>query len=778
MTRRTGYLSKSIEGKWYVIAFAAVMGITSSFYNVPLAAVVIFVMIVAGYALWKKKVIYGMSVLSFMLFFCWGVYVEKVNITSLSELDRGFTGEIVSLPEMDGDHFSFRFRLDQDETVQVSYYVKEKSELTSLRKLSYGMTCLFQGELKKPRTAGNFYGFDYRRYLHRQSIHWIFTPETVPLSSCHDNASPYDQLLQWRQFAVRFIQQTFPDEISGISAALLFGERNGVEQSVLTSYQSLGIIHILAVSGLHVGLVTGAFYFLLIRIGMTKERALEVLFITLPIYIIITGSAPSIVRAGLMGMAVLLSLRFRKRVHPLDGISIVCLAMLIHNPYNVLQAGFQLSFAVSFGLISSAPSIQRRYRHTLSQLAAVTIVAQLSALPLILYHFFEVSLLSLPMNLLFIPFISFVVLPSALIAFLFYLTIPFIGETIAAMLAWLVQYAHQFLLFVNHLPFGMLTFGRPTWFIMLPLILAIGYFFVQWEKEGGKRRCTRSVAILAIVLLFQWCAPYISDKGAVTVLDVGQGDSILIELPHRRAVYLIDAGGKLSFEKERWKERDREFNVGRDIVLQELKARGIRQIDRLILTHGDMDHIGGARALLKGIHIKEILYGKITSDTQKQLLNDAHNKEVRVRKVKRGVSWQAGRSSFAVVNPTGSEVKSNGTSVVIGAEIGGLKWLFTGDLEEEGERVFVRDYPNFDIDVLKVGHHGSQTSTAETFLNSVQPEVALVSAGENNMYGHPSREVMERLKKHRIPILRTDQHGAIRFRFDPGNITFEWVKRH
>ncbi|HEX6922237.1 MAG TPA: DNA internalization-related competence protein ComEC/Rec2, partial [Bacillales bacterium] len=403
--------------------------------------------------------------------------------------------------------------------------------------------------------------------------------------------------------------------------------------------------------------------------------------------------------------------------------------------------------------------------------------AQLAAFPILLYRFYSVSLFSLPLNLLFIPFISLFVLPLVAIGFFASLFVPFIGGPLLAVLAFVVRLAHGCLLEIDSWPLGMLVFGKPSlWFVFL-LYGVIFYGFVVWETGGPKKRLAKPVFLFIAVCLFQWYSPYLSGSGEVTMLDVGQGDSILIELPHRRAVYLIDTGGQIAFDKESWQTQKHTFKVGRDVVLHELKARGIRAIDKLILTHGDEDHTGGAKALLGNIRIGQILFGKgpVSETTAKQLLAHARLLGIPIVRVEEGMAWRAGKTTFSVLNPAEAGDENN-RSIVIAARLGGLKWLFVGDLEEEGEQRLIQDYRNLDIDVLKVGHHGSKTSTTKAFLAETTPRAALISVGENNMYGHPSPVVIQRLKAFGVKVLRTDQNGAIRFEYDGEERTFTWVK--
>lgn len=763
--------------KWHIAAFSAVVGISAAFVHLHWLIAIVATAIVFGFGVRKRQRLPVFCSLTFLLAFCYFLYIDHSNVTSLSPSQRHFSGKIASLPELDGNHLTFQLKLQNGEKVRVSYYLHNKQQVPGVEHYRYGMTCTFLGELKQPSAARNFYAFDYRQYLYQQHIHWQLTPDELSRFSCRDgHYSLYDRMQQWRGFGIRWIETHFPNDLRGISKALLFGERSDVSENVLDSYQDLGIIHLLAVSGLHVGLVVGAMFLWLIRLGVTKERSLELLLLVVPLYVVMTGAAPSAVRAGFMAMVVLIALRFRLRLHALDGISWVALFMLAVNPYVLFQVGFQLSFLVSFTLIVSAPYIQRHYESRLAQLITISVISQLAALPILLYRFYSISILSLPLNLVFIPFISLFVLPLLFIAFFTSIFVPFLAAPLLSVLDFAIRLSHELLVNIDSLQWGMLVFGKPSLSIVFLLYVVIFYGFLKWEARIGKRRFVKPAIALVAVCLFQWVAPYLSISGKVTMLDVGQGDSILIELPHRKAVYLIDTGGTLSFGKQEWQKQNHGFEVGKDVVLQELKARGIRKIDRLILTHGDQDHIGGASALLGHVRIKEILYGKgpIEKPSVRQLLTNASHFGIRITRVGERMGWRVGDATFSILNPTGSEA-GNSSSIVIAARLGELRWLFTGDLEKDGEHRLVEDYPNLKADVLKAGHHGSKTSTSEEFLELIHPRLALISVGEHNLYGHPSPEVIDRLQTSKVKVLRTDQNGAIRFRYGEGKKQFDWV---
>ncbi|MCL6574345.1 MAG: DNA internalization-related competence protein ComEC/Rec2 [Bacillus sp. (in: Bacteria)] len=322
--------------------------------------------------------------------------------------------------------------------------------------------------------------------------------------------------------------------------------------------------------------------------------------------------------------------------------------------------------------------------------------------------------------------------------------------------------------FLANFSFVMFVPGRPNGFLLIVYIFILFAIFYSWESRSSLKR--KKVLFIYIAALFtiqpiwNWLNPY----GEVTMIDVGQGDSILIHLPHGRGNYLIDTGGTLHFPEEKWRERAKPYEVGRDVVVPFLKAKGITTIDKLILTHGDMDHIGGALSIIQALEVKQLLIPSVAepSDTEVSIILEAKRKGIPVVKVYSGNKWENMGSKFYILSPEKNFTgERNSGSIAIVAQLGGVNWFFGGDLDTAGEENIIKKYPQLKVDVLKAGHHGSKTSSAESFIKQLKPNVTLISVGEKNRYGHPHQDVLERLTTINTTIYRTDQQGAITYRF-------------
>ncbi|MGB8002532.1 MAG: DNA internalization-related competence protein ComEC/Rec2, partial [Anaerobacillus sp.] len=488
-----------------------------------------------------------------------------------------------------------------------------------------------------------------------------------------------------------------------------------------------------------------------------------ILMIFFPVYMMITGSAPSVVRASFMAILVALSLRLRWKINPIDGISLTCLLILIYNPYYAFHIGFQLSFLIAFSLIVSSVSIIQRYQTSMTQLLAVSILAQVVSFSTVIYHFHQISFLSLPVNLIYIPTISVIVLPLLLfLSFLQAIHFTFCFKLLAIPLSEFVHLFHELLLYLadfNHI----LIFGKLHWVLFLASIGLCLTVLVIWEQGNPFKGMLIWLAFCAFLYLL----PYLNPYGEVTFIDVGQGDCILIRLPFQKKIILIDSGGRPVFgEREVWQERDAAFDVGTDIVVPYLKSRGIRSIDVLILTHGDYDHAGGASGILAEMKVKQLMLDRslVQTELESRLIRIAVGKGTKVINARAGQSWGGDHYFFTILQALEVEEENDG-SIILYAHIGGYKWLLTGDLEEAGERELLGNKVVPRIDVLKAGHHGSASSSSQVFLEKLNPSISIISAGVGNRYGHPNPEVVKRYEDLGIKMIRTDLNGTITYRY-------------
>ena len=699
-------------------------------------------------------------------------YVQGQN-KPLGESYEATRGVIYNTPLINGDRLSFQVEDQNKNIVQLSYKMKSASEKKQMRQLHAGVSCIFDGERKEPQIARNFHGFNYRDYLYKQNIHFIL--EATYISECRKTSL---SLVQWilllRQQAILGVTEMFPEQSGAFMNALLFGDRQQMTFEVEEQYQQFGLVHLLAISGSHIVLLMVIMYFILLRSGVTREIATVCLIFFIPIYMILAGASPSVIRASITGVLMLIAFMCSIRLSSLDALSITAICMLIFDPYLVFNIGFQFSFVGSFALLLSAPLLLESGNGVIRNSIYISLISQLVSTPILLYHFGYYSPYSIFLNILYVPFLSLFLLPCSIIILICLPIIPFLAKSFANVLSIGLNLSNDFLSYCESLPFTRLNFGQTPILLVALYCVSIISVLMVWERRISKGMMFIFAGIFLFISTGHYVYPYFRESGSVTFLDVGQGDAILIRLPYDQEIYLIDTGGTIRLNKEEWQRKKHEFSVGNDILIPYLQKEGIKKIDKLIVTHGDADHIGAAQELLSNITVKEVVFGRKEQEAilEKAVKKQALEKEVKISEVEEGESWRVNEAEFFVLAPTGKERSENNASIVLWAKLGGITWLFTGDLEEEGEKGLVATYPDLRADVLKVAHHGSNTSSITPFLSAVQPNIAIISVGERNRYGHPHKEVIERFEKMGIEIWRTDKQGAISYVFKEERGTF------
>ncbi|MGP4080434.1 DNA internalization-related competence protein ComEC/Rec2 [Pseudalkalibacillus sp. R45] len=759
--------------KLQFIAITAILGILTTTTRWWLCAFLISYLIFNFY---RKRLSFLTCLaitLIYLFFILYTSFYNNLHATQLPPDQTSITGTIISTPNIDGNRITFRLKLPNKEKILVKHKIQTEKEQDELKNLYYGDVCSFSGELELPDANGNFYGFNYRTYLKNTfNIHWIFNTTKLSITECVTGEGILTALYRFRQDRIAMINEEFPDDLRGMMNTLVFGDRNGIEEDLQERYQSLGLIHLLAVSGLHVGTILGLLYFLLIRAGVVKETALWFLLISIPFIILLTGGAPSVIRAGLMAAVVCLILLLRIKMTTLNQLCMILLGLLLFKPTLVYSIGFQLSFLITTSLILSSKTILRDLP-PYKQLLYGSFIAQLASLPIVLWNFFEFSIWSLPLNMIFIPFMTIVLLPCILLTFSMFLLIPFpVWEVPSTFLSFSFKCLHLVLQWVDNLPLGLMTLGRPNAILLFGMVISFYYLLVSWELNA-KRLLLPFICILLLIGA-QFVHPKMNANAYVTFLDVGQGDAIVIELQFRKAVYVIDTGGSIHFNQEKWMERSNEFDTGEDIVAHFLKARGIRKVDALILSHGDFDHIGGTEGLMEKVRVEKVVYGK-SNHLEASELAFLKGLGVPIQLLGENVSWKIGSSSFQTLNSGQTRDSRNNRSLVMYADIHDNRFLFTGDINHKIEEKIIKDYPTLEVDYVKVAHHGSDTSTSQPFINRINPKASFISVGTNNRYNHPSSSVIERLENHNIDIFRTDEHGAIMVIISPDQTRIKTV---
>lgn len=698
------------------------------------------------------------------------------------------TGTILSPISIDGDRVSYTLNVDslnqeilpRSEKIIVQHYLnslEERDKYTSVSRRDYWGSYVL---LNKPSSARNPGAFDYKNYLSREHIYFVgrvIDPEWKHQPSDSWLGKWLNHVDQQRNRWLQQVEAIFSEDIVPIVQAMTMGYRDELAPELVEMYQQLGIIHILAISGLHVVIILWGLYRLLSLLPITREKIYLVLMIFLPLYMYLSGGQVSAIRAGLMGMVALIFLRFQWWKHSLLGLYAVYVAMLFYNPFYLYHIGFQLSFAVTFILITAYPSVEKNLSilpKGVRQVVGIAVLAQIASLPIILVHFYQFSPMSLLINILLVPIYSFIFIPAAfLLTLLSYIHTDLVSLFILfyeGLLGWI----HQGLFILQEFPYAVLSVGRPSaWWLGIYIGIMVS-FFILIEKGKGKLAWAQ-IALLVLCIGSLLIYPYFDHKAKIMVLDVGQGDAIVIELPFREEVILIDLGGQTQFIAEEWMQRKKEFEVGRDVILPYLRFRGINTVHKVINTHGHYDHFGGVQGLLGKINIEQVFRSPVypQSEFEKEWLAKIAEENIPIYSLGQGDQWGTEHAFFHALFPQkkeklGTDVNNlHDWNIVLWNQIYETTFLWTGDVEEYGESAIVEEYPELQADIVKIAHHGSQTSTSEAWLKQIKAQIGLISVGRNNRFGHPHPIIIERLAEEGLEVYRTDNHGGIMIQIKP-----------
>ncbi|QBP40849.1 DNA internalization-related competence protein ComEC/Rec2 [Paenisporosarcina antarctica] len=629
-------------------------------------------------------------------------------------------------------------------------------------------TFVLNGQVTEVPIPAHDYAFNMQTYLTSHGASGMLSVTSL------EKISEPSGFLGWianRRFQMKkHIEVHFPLSLQPEAKALLLGLRDDVDQQQTRAYQILGITHLFAISGLHVAFLTYIFYQSMLRLSIRKEVAIWCLLICLPIYAILVGGAPSVWRAVGVVEILLLSKQMNKRLSIEDAFALSILFSIFIQPGVLLQIGFQLSYAAAASLLYSSPFLKKQIS-VFKQSFWITFLCQIGVAPILLFHFYEISLSSFIVNLFFVPLFSVVILPINLLLFLVSFILPYLSDLIFLLYEPLRLTLTTFILKIAAIPHQLWNPGKlSNWQVVIAYLGVVSTFFVL-EIQYPLKKMALTLG-LPIVLI--QATPYFDSSIEVTFLSVGQGDATLIELPHQKGVILIDSGGLLRFGQEAWKQTDDPFEIGREVVVPFLKGRGIHYIDKFIWTHADSDHIEGAEEILEEIRVGEIhVTPAATSESAlQQAVQTAMLQKITIKEKFAGDSFQLGGTQFMYVSPQDKEYKGNDDSLVLYIKHELFTVLLTGDLEKDGEEELLNAYSGLqNVALLKGGHHGSKTSSTLPFIKKLNPKITVFSVGKNNRYGHPHVEVVNRFKENQMPTLTTADMGSIHVRYNNKEMT-------
>jgi len=621
---------------------------------------------------------------------------------------------------------------------------------TSSTKIRVGDHIELTGKIIQPSEKRNPGCFNYTLYLKSKKIYgqvWVDRVEAVKVVSHEDNLWTYAAQLKSRGAAI--YDRVYTKEQATLIKGLVLGEK-AASEDMMTLFQEAGIAHVLAISGLHVG-----YLFLLVQFLFKKLKTnvrLQSLWmaIILMLYVLITGGSISVIRAALMLWLSIFAITLKESSDALNNLAFAAILILLGNPAQLFSVSFQLSFLAILGIIMFYNPINyklnKQEHHYLENIILTSIVS-MSILPVLLINFHVFNFMTFIGNVLIVPLIGVLLLYNLLM--MPFLALPLLSTVLAypsKILCNVILFLTQKVATVTVFKFfGTINIG--LFIIGILVLLGIsGYFDLSQRKH--RHRFYFSIGVIGVFLMVSTILP---KPLRLTFIDVGEGDALLIQTPQEHA-FLVDGGGYEDLE-------DKYQPISEKTLLPVLYSKNIRRLDGVFITHNHTDHAQGVEEILQKMPVKEIfLSNKYNGNLEFQnKIPVTFLKQGDVLKTEDGVQ-------FDIFWPEGErlplpEDEQNGGSLMMNVSYEAFDAFLTGDAESTEEEAVLEILP--DVDLLKVGHHGSKNATSMAFLKVLEPEYAIISVGSNNFYGHPTDETLARLHEEGSQIYRTDEDGAI-----------------
>ncbi len=647
----------------------------------------------------------------------------NTNLRHYSSSFNDKTKKIIARIEsftIDGDKISFYFK--EKEKFVATYYLKsEKEKKYFQNNLKIGLKVLIEGEKNDLQNNTIPNTFNYRKYLYNKKIYFSFLINKITITN-----QKISKLAQIKNLSLNRIEKL---NNNPYLKAFILGDKDLMPQDISKVIQNNGVSHLFALSGMHLSFI----YEFLNKILKKLKFKKIIIYSFLLFYLGLASFPISFIRAFLFTVFLDFNKSFDISISKIKILYLVAIITLFSNPFYIYDIGFIYTFIITFSLLFCSNLL--KVKNKILQIGIVSIITFLFSAPITIFINYELNLSSIINNIILVPFVSIIIFPLAILTFFLSFFLP-IFEFITTILGHLNIFLHHF---SCPIIFGKINIFEVLIYYVLLCILV-------------KYKSKLLVVIFLIYLLFLYNKNIFIKYYSVYYLDVGQGDASLLVSPQNKEVILIDTGGQITYEKESWQKRNKEYNVG-ETIIQFLKSKRIRKIDFLLLTHGDLDHIGYANYLVDNIKIKKVM---INND---QI--NSFEKNI-IQKVPQVFKYQSPYFIYKNLNKLKYD-NENDNSLISYFQIYNYQFLFMGDASKKVELDLLAKY-SLKIDFLKLGHHGSKTSSDEQFLKEVSPQYAIISAGRNNRYNHPSSETINLLQKYHLNILNTQKHGTIEIR--------------
>lgn len=615
--------------------------------------------------------------------------------------DKEFIG-IVTKYEVKEDKITIEIKAKEKILITYKYQDKE------FNNLSYGDKIKVKGTLITPSKNTNQNTFNYQKYLYHKKIYYL-----VEATSINKIANNHNYLYTIKNTLYQKIDKL---KSSNYIKTLLFCD-NTLSKEIKESYRTNGISHLFSVSGMHINFFVSIIYLYLNKITYNKRIKYLITNIFIITYLILFPSS-SLLRSAVMSILYSINYLLKLKIKKMDILLLTLGVSLLINPFIIYDLGYIYSYTITFFLVLSSSTLKKKNK--INKIIYISLLSFLVSIPITIYNSYEINIISILLNIILVPIISIIILPLTILTYIF----PILDSILYSFTNTLETIS----LFISKINITKIIFPKPS------LLIIVLYYIIFLLSYQNKKYFYLNIILFIIIYIF----PYLNSNFEVVMFEVGEADCHLIKYPYNKNTILIDTGKN-------------EYKIKNEVIPY-LKSIGIKKIDYLIITHGDEDHIGGSITLINNFQVKNVILNKGTfTDLEKELIKNLNKKkityQININKI------NLSNHTIYLLNNTKYN-NENDNSIITYFTYQKYKFLYMGDASITTEDNLLENYNLNNISILKVGHHGSNTSSSKDFISQINPSISLISVGENNIYHHPNKEVINNLSQSRI--YRTD----------------------
>lgn len=621
--------------------------------------------------------------------------------------DKEFIG-IVTKYEVKEDKITIEIKAKEKLLITYKYQDKE------FNNLSYGDKIKAKGTLITPSKNTNQNTFNYQKYLYYKKIYYL-----VEATSINKIANNNNYLYTIKNTLYQKIDKL---KSSNYIKTLLFCD-NTLSKEIKESYRINGISHLFSVSGMHINFFVSIIYLYLNKITYNKRIKYLITNIFIITYLILFPSS-SLLRSTVMSILYSINYLLKLKIKKIDILLLTLGVSLLINPFIIYDLGYIYSYTITFFLVLSSSTLKKKNK--INKIIYISLLSFLVSIPITIYNSYEINIISILLNIILVPIISIIILPLTILTYIF--------PILDSILYLFTNTIETISLFISKINITKIIFPKPS------LLIIVLYYIIFLLSYQNKKYFYLNIILLIIIYI----SPYLNSNFEVVMFEVGEADCHLIKYPYNKNTILIDTGKN-------------EYKIKNEVIPY-LKSIGIKKIDYLIITHGDEDHIGGSITLINNFQVKNVILNKGTfTDPEKELIKNLNKKkipyQININKI------NLSNHTIYLLNNTKYN-NENDNSIITYFTYQKYKFLYMGDASITTEDNLLENYNLNNISILKVGHHGSNTSSSKDFISQINPSISLISVGENNIYHHPNKEVINNLSKSRI--YRTDINNMVK----------------